>query len=176
MRPALTPAMQAGTRSVRELVPLIDCIAVLLCYLDIYVSCVSSTHCVSSKGFYLALVATTVETSRPEMELKPGLDLLEPIKEKWISFSFPSFFNGKLLSRAFAYWRLVVKHPLVFLITFDVCLQNRFQKTVAAYFYVMQLKLLFTFSHFTVTTLDYLQNNTQSNGNFRSQMRLDLYL
>ena len=49
---------------------------------DIYVSCVSSTHCVSNKGFYLALVATTVETSKPELELKPGLDLLEPIREK----------------------------------------------------------------------------------------------
>jgi Rab GDP dissociation inhibitor len=52
---------------------------------DIYVSCVSSTHCVSSKGFYLAIVATTVETTNPEAELKPGLDLLGPIKEKFVS-------------------------------------------------------------------------------------------
>jgi Rab GDP dissociation inhibitor len=52
---------------------------------DIYVSCVSSTHCVSSKGFYLAIVATTVETMNPEAELKPGLDLLGPIKEKFVS-------------------------------------------------------------------------------------------
>jgi Rab GDP dissociation inhibitor len=49
---------------------------------DIYVSCVSTTHCVTSKGFYLALVATTVETANPEAELLPGLKLLEPIKEK----------------------------------------------------------------------------------------------
>jgi len=54
---------------------------------DIYVSCVSATHMVSAKGFYLALVATTVETSNPEAELRPGLDLLGPIKEKFVSVS-----------------------------------------------------------------------------------------
>lgn len=52
---------------------------------DIYVSCVSSTHMVTTKGFYVALVATTVETSNPEAELKPGLDLLGPIREKFVS-------------------------------------------------------------------------------------------
>jgi len=50
--------------------------------IDIYVSCVSSTHMVTGKGFYLAIVATTVETGNPEAELKPGLDLLGEIKEK----------------------------------------------------------------------------------------------
>ena len=49
---------------------------------DIYVSCVSATHNVTAKGFYLVLVATTVETDQPELELKPGLDLLGSIKEK----------------------------------------------------------------------------------------------
>jgi len=52
---------------------------------DIYVSCVSAPHCVANKGFYLALVATTVETANPEAELAPGLKLLEPIKEKFVS-------------------------------------------------------------------------------------------
>ena len=37
---------------------------------------------VAGKGFYLAIVSTTVETNRPEDELRPGLDLLEPIEEK----------------------------------------------------------------------------------------------
>lgn len=54
---------------------------------DIYVCCVSYTHAVASKGFFLALVATTVETNKPENELKPGLDLLGPIKEKFIKVS-----------------------------------------------------------------------------------------
>lgn len=37
---------------------------------------------VASKNFFLAIVSTTVETSNPEFELRPGLDLLGPIKEK----------------------------------------------------------------------------------------------
>jgi len=53
-----------------------------MCCADIYVSCVSAAHSVTSKGFYLVIVSTTVETSDPEAELTPGLDLLAPIKEK----------------------------------------------------------------------------------------------
>ena len=49
---------------------------------DIYISCVSYTHNVASKGFFLAMVSTTVETADPEKELEPGLDLLGPIEEK----------------------------------------------------------------------------------------------
>jgi Rab GDP dissociation inhibitor len=52
---------------------------------DIYVACVSYTHQVAAKGFFIALVSTTVETANPEAELKPGLDLLGPIKEKYVS-------------------------------------------------------------------------------------------
>lgn len=58
-------------------------IALIISVLDIYVSCVSSTHNVTAKGFYLVLVATTVETDNPEEELKPGLELLGTIKEKY---------------------------------------------------------------------------------------------
>ncbi|XP_013421954.1 rab GDP dissociation inhibitor beta [Lingula anatina] len=54
---------------------------------DIYVCCVSSTHNVCSKGHYLAIVSTTVETDNPEAELKVGLDLLGPIKQKFVSVS-----------------------------------------------------------------------------------------
>jgi Rab GDP dissociation inhibitor len=52
---------------------------------DIYVACVSYTHQVASKGFFIALVSTTVETANPEAELKPGLDLLGPIMDKYAS-------------------------------------------------------------------------------------------
>lgn len=52
---------------------------------DIYVCMVSSTHCVCAKGYFLAIVATTVETNNPEEELKPGLDLLGDIEEKFVS-------------------------------------------------------------------------------------------
>jgi len=45
---------------------------------------VSFAHNVAAKGFYIAIVSTTVETSNPEAELKPGLDLLGEIKEKYV--------------------------------------------------------------------------------------------
>eukprot|EP01136_Pigoraptor_vietnamica_P016812 Opistho-1_new@61165 len=51
---------------------------------DIYISLVSYTHSVAAKGKYIALVSTNVETSVPENEIKPGLDLLGPIDEKFV--------------------------------------------------------------------------------------------
>ena len=38
----------------------------------------------SAKGKYLAMVSTTVETSNPEAELRPALDLLGEIEEKFL--------------------------------------------------------------------------------------------
>ena len=32
------------------------------------------------------MVSTTVETENPEAELKPGLDVLEPIENKYVHF------------------------------------------------------------------------------------------
>lgn len=54
---------------------------------DIYVSLVSNTHQVSAQGWFIAMVSTKVETSQPELEIKPGLDLLGPIKQKFVSIS-----------------------------------------------------------------------------------------
>nr|QBH73826.1 rab gdp-dissociation inhibitor [Liposcelis bostrychophila] len=54
---------------------------------DIYVSLVSYTHQVAAKGWFVAMVSTTVETSNPEIEIKPGLDLLGPIRQKFVSVS-----------------------------------------------------------------------------------------
>lgn len=45
---------------------------------------VSFAHNVAAKGYFIAIVSTTVETSHPEGELKPGLDLLGDIKEKYV--------------------------------------------------------------------------------------------
>ncbi|CAN7937210.1 unnamed protein product [Ixodes hexagonus] len=53
---------------------------------DIYVSMVSYTHQVAAKGWFIAMVSTTVETENPEVEIKPGLDLLAPISQKWVPF------------------------------------------------------------------------------------------
>ncbi|KAG8224876.1 hypothetical protein J437_LFUL006470 [Ladona fulva] len=54
---------------------------------DIYVSLVSYTHQVSAKGWFIAMVSTTVETANPEAEIKPGIDLLGPIKQKFVRIS-----------------------------------------------------------------------------------------
>lgn len=54
---------------------------------DIYVSVVSYTHQVASKGWFIAMVSTTVETENPEAEIKPGLELLGPIRQKFVTVS-----------------------------------------------------------------------------------------
>lgn len=54
----------------------------LASFADIYVSCVSFAHNVASQGHYIAMVSTTVETSNPEQELRPGIDLLGPVLQK----------------------------------------------------------------------------------------------
>lgn len=39
---------------------------------DIYVTMVSYTHQVAAKGWFIAMVSTTVETANPEAEIQPG--------------------------------------------------------------------------------------------------------
>lgn len=54
---------------------------------DIYVSLVSYTHQVAAKGWFIAMVSTTVETDNPEREIQPGLELLGTIHQKFVSIS-----------------------------------------------------------------------------------------
>ncbi|XP_065206273.1 rab GDP dissociation inhibitor beta [Planococcus citri] len=54
---------------------------------DIYVSQVSYTHQVAAKGWFVAMVSTTVETSDPEAEIRPGLELLGRIRQKFVTVS-----------------------------------------------------------------------------------------
>jgi len=54
---------------------------------DIYVTMVSYTHQVSAKGWFVAMVSTTVETANPEAEIQPGLALLGPIKQRFLQIS-----------------------------------------------------------------------------------------
>ena len=42
---------------------------------------VSSAHAVCSKNLYIAMISTTVETSNPQLEIKPALELLGDILE-----------------------------------------------------------------------------------------------
>lgn len=48
---------------------------------DMYVFCCSYTHNVAPKGKYIAFVSTETETDNPEVELKPGIDLLGAVDE-----------------------------------------------------------------------------------------------
>jgi len=54
---------------------------------DIYVTMTSYTTQVASKGWFVAMVSTTVETANPEAEIQPGLNLLGPIKQKFVQVS-----------------------------------------------------------------------------------------
>jgi len=54
----------------------------LILNVDIYIAEVSSAHNVCAKNHYLAIVSTIVETDNPQIEIKPGLDLLGPILDK----------------------------------------------------------------------------------------------
>lgn len=48
---------------------------------------ISSAHNVAAQGKYIAIVSTSVETNDPEQEIKPALDLLMPIDQKFVSIS-----------------------------------------------------------------------------------------
>lgn len=49
---------------------------------DIYVCMISYAHNVAAQGKYIAIASTTVETKEPEKEIRPALELLEPIEQK----------------------------------------------------------------------------------------------
>ncbi|CAA7387662.1 unnamed protein product [Spirodela intermedia] len=48
---------------------------------DMYLFCCSYSHNVAPKGKYIAFVSTEAESNQPEVELKPGIDLLGPVDE-----------------------------------------------------------------------------------------------
>lgn len=45
---------------------------------------VSNAHAVCAKDLYIAIVAATVETSDPQKEIAPALDLLGGVKEMFV--------------------------------------------------------------------------------------------
>jgi len=52
---------------------------------DIYVCCISDTHNVCSKGKFIAIIATNVETSKPIEEIKVAFDLIGKVEKKFVS-------------------------------------------------------------------------------------------
>ncbi|OMJ77697.1 hypothetical protein SteCoe_22643 [Stentor coeruleus] len=51
---------------------------------DIFVSYVSSSHCVCAERYFIAICSTTVETDTPENELQPGFALLGEIMTSFV--------------------------------------------------------------------------------------------
>ena len=49
---------------------------------DIYIAAVSASHNVAAKDVWIAEVSTIVETSVPEREILPGLQLLGTVLDK----------------------------------------------------------------------------------------------
>ena len=45
---------------------------------------VSSAHAVCSRGLYIAMISTTVETNCPEDEIRPAVDLLGDVLEMFV--------------------------------------------------------------------------------------------
>jgi len=54
---------------------------------DIYVMMVSSPHQVCKGGYFIAIISANVETTKPEEEIKPALDLLGTVKERFVTIS-----------------------------------------------------------------------------------------
>lgn len=46
----------------------------------------------AADGVYVATVSTTTETSNPEREVQPALELLEPIMQKSVMFQIKRIF------------------------------------------------------------------------------------
>ncbi len=54
---------------------------------DLYITMVSHAHAICAKGLFIAMISTTVETDKPELEIRPALDLLGPVLEMFVSIT-----------------------------------------------------------------------------------------
>lgn len=68
---------------------------------------VSSVHCVSKNGTYIAIISTTVQTNEPEKEIEVAFPIIGPVKEKFIKISEryepvkKNFGDGVFISNSF---------------------------------------------------------------------------
>jgi hypothetical protein len=67
-------------------------------FADIYIAAVSASHNVAAKDVWIAEVSTIVETSVPEREILPGLQLLGTVVDKYVFLLLPFSFSLSLLS------------------------------------------------------------------------------
>lgn len=67
---------------------------ILLNIIDIFITVLSNNHQVCKLGHYIAVISTMVETENPEKELKPALDILDPILEKFVTVRIYSIYHA----------------------------------------------------------------------------------
>lgn len=75
---------------------------------------ISYAHNVAAQGKYIAIASTTVETSDPEAEIEPALELLEPIDQK----SVPVLFQPLTNEQGITHNELLTSHKNILLIFF----------------------------------------------------------
>jgi len=56
-------------------------------FLDIFIVVLNFTHCVTKKGYYIAIISTMVETDDPASELKPAFDIIGSVLETFITIT-----------------------------------------------------------------------------------------
>lgn len=54
---------------------------------DIYIAVLSGTHLVCSKGQYIAIISTVIETENPHVEIEPAFKLLGPREETFMGIA-----------------------------------------------------------------------------------------
>ncbi|ODV94988.1 hypothetical protein PACTADRAFT_50823 [Pachysolen tannophilus NRRL Y-2460] len=64
---------------------------------DIYIAVVSSAHNVCSKGHYLAIISTIIETDKPHVELEPAFKIIGPTEDVLMGIAelYEPISNGK---------------------------------------------------------------------------------
>ncbi|QPG76834.1 Rab GDP dissociation inhibitor alpha [Brettanomyces nanus] len=48
---------------------------------DIYIAVISSAHNICAKGYYVAIISTIIETTKPHLELEPAFKVIGPTKD-----------------------------------------------------------------------------------------------
>ncbi|THG00135.1 hypothetical protein TEA_015199 [Camellia sinensis var. sinensis] len=79
----IDPALKGTVNVLRSCakVPSIKRLVLTSSHFEMYLFCCPYAHNMASKGKYIAFVTTEAETDNPEVELKPGIDLLGPVDE-----------------------------------------------------------------------------------------------
>uniref|UniRef100_A0A2K6DT33 Rab GDP dissociation inhibitor n=1 Tax=Macaca nemestrina TaxID=9545 RepID=A0A2K6DT33_MACNE len=96
---------------------------------DICVCMISSAHSVAAQGKYIAIGTTIVETKEPEKEVRPAMELLDPIRWEFVSIS------GLLVPKD-----LVTESQIFISCTIGMTLKNIYKKITGLEFDFEEMK------------------------------------